>query len=212
MRVISVNVSQTRPINLGGHEIMTGIFKRPVQGRIAVRRSNLDGDAQADLTVHGGEYKAVYAYPEEHYPYWEQALHRRGLAPGMFGENLTTSGLLEKEVCVGDTYRIGSAVLQVTQPRTPCAKLAHKFARPQLLKEFLLSGKSGFYFRVVQEGDLAAGDEVILLQRDPCQVTVRNVLGLTDLKEFDPELASRALKVQALAPEWREELAALVKN
>jgi MOSC domain-containing protein YiiM len=191
---------------------MTGIFKTPVQGRIAVRRHNLDGDAQADLTVHGGEHKAVYAYAEEHYSYWEQALQRRGLAPGMFGENLTTCGLLESTVCVGDIYRIGSAVLQVTQPRTPCAKLAKKFARPQFPKEFLLSGKSGFYFRVVQEGDLATGDEVILLQRDPHQVTVRNVLGLTDLKGFDRELATRALEVEALAPEWREELAVLIKN
>jgi MOSC domain-containing protein YiiM len=191
---------------------MTGIFKSPVSGRVAVRRHNLAGDGQADLTAHGGDYKAVYAYPSEHYPYWEDTLHRRGLVPGMFGENLTTRGLFEDAVCVGDHYQIGTAILQVTQPRTPCFKLAHKFARPQFIKEFLECGKSGFYLRVIQEGELEAGDEVILLQRNPNQVTVRGLLGLTDLNEINRELAARAVTIDAIPPSWREEVAALLRN
>jgi len=212
MKIISVNVSQPRAIHIGGREVMTGIYKEPVAGRVRVRRHNLEGDAQADLRVHGGEHKAVYAYPFEHYAPWEQALGRNGFVPGQFGENLTTTGLLETELYVGDVLRIGSAVLQVTHPRMPCAKLAHKFARPQFIKEFLVSGRSGFYLRVVEEGELGAGDTVEIVRRDPNQVTVRALLGLTDLNEINPDLAARAVQVEALPPSWREDVAALLKN
>lgn len=191
---------------------MTGIYKEPASGRVRVRRHNLEGDAQADLRVHGGEHKAVYAYPLEHYAHWERELGRSGLAPGAFGENLTTSDLLETEVCIGDVLRAGTAVLQVTQPRTPCAKLAHKFARPQFIKEFLLSGRSGFYLRVVEEGELGAGDTVEFVRRDPNGVSVRALLGLTDLHETNPDLAARAMKVDALPTNWREDIIALLQS
>lgn len=212
MKVISVNVSLPRPIQLRGGEVLTGIYKEPASGRVRVRRHNLDGDAQADLRVHGGEHKAVYAYPLEHYAHWERELGRTGLTPGAFGENLTTNGLLETEVCIGDVLRIGTTVLQVTHPRVPCAKLAHKFARPQLIREFLHSGRSGFYLRVVEEGELGACDEVEFVRRDPHQVTVRELLGLTDLNEIDLTLAARAVQVEALPPSWRKDVAALLQN
>jgi MOSC domain-containing protein YiiM len=212
MKVLSVNVAQARPVRIGGRELMTGIFKEPVRGRIRVRRHSLEGDVQADLRVHGGEHKAVYVYPFEHYAYWENALARSGFAPGMFGENLTTTGLLENNTHVGDTLRIGSAVLQVTHPRMPCAKLAHKFARPQFIKEFLVSGRSGFYLRVVEEGELEAGDEIQVIGRDPNEVTVRALLGLTDLNEHNPELATRAFKLEALPPSWRKDVAELLQT
>jgi len=212
MKLVSVNVSLPRPITLGGREVMTGIYKEPVVGRLRVRRHNLHGDAQADLRVHGGEYKAVYAYPFEHYAHWERELGRNNLAWGAFGENLTTSGLLETEVFIGDALRIGSSVLQVTHPRMPCAKLAHKFARPQLIKEFLQSGRSGFYLRIVEEGELGAGDEVEFVRRDPNRVSVRALLGLTDLNEINPDLAARAVNLEALPPSWRDDVAALLSG
>ena len=137
-----------------------------------VRQLNLDGDRQADLTVHGGPYKAVYAYPSEHYPFWRQELPDIDLPFGKFGENFTTEGLLEDAVNIGDRYRVGSAILQVRQPRTPCYKLAVKFQRDDILQRFLKSGRSGFYFSVDQEGEVGAGDEVELFSRADQSLTV----------------------------------------
>lgn len=212
MKLLSVNVATPRAIQIGGREIMTSIYKEPVAGRVGVRRHNLDGDGQADLRVHGGEHKAVYAYPFEHYAQWERELERSGFTPGMFGENLTVSGATEEMICIGDTLRIGTAVLQVTHPRTPCFKLAHKFGRPQFIKEFLLSGRSGYYLRIVEEGELGADDAIEFLHRDPQRVTVRGLLSLTDLKEINLDLAARAMQVEALPPSWREDVAALLRN
>jgi MOSC domain-containing protein YiiM len=179
-------------------------------GSIKLRRHSLDGDGQADLRVHGGDHKAVYVHPFEHYAQWERELVRSGFTPGMFGENLTVSGATEEMVCIGDTLRFGTAVLQVTHPRTPCFKLAHKFARPQFIKEFLLSGRSGYNLRIVEEGKLGAGDAIEFVHRDPQRVTVRGLLGLTDLKEINLDLAARALRVEALPASWREDVAALL--
>jgi MOSC domain-containing protein YiiM len=212
MKVHSVNVSGLREIKVGGRAVLTGIYKEPSTQRVRVNRLSLEGDRQADLRVHGGEFKAVYAYPLEHYAYWEEGLNSEKMPPGMFGENLTTTGMLEDQVCIGDIYRIGSAELQVTQPRTPCFKLAHKFQRPAIIKEFLQSGRSGFYLRVIQEGEVEAGDMAELIYADPRKVTVRALLGLTDLNEYHFEVARRVLEIDALPPNWREEVAALVKN
>jgi len=212
MKLLSVNAARPRAIQIGAREIMTGIYKEPVAGRVGVRRHNLDGDAQADLRVHGGEHKAVYAYPFEHYAQWERELGRSGFTPGMFGENLTVSGAMEEMIYIGDTLRIGTAVLQVTHPRTPCFKLAHKFGRPQFIKEFLLSGRSGYYLRIVEEGELGAGDAIEFVSRDPQRVTVRGLLGLTDLKEINSDLAVRAMQVDALPASWREDVATLLRN
>lgn len=212
MKLLSINVAQPRAIQVGTREVMTGIYKEPIAGRVRVRRHNLEGDAQADLSVHGGEYKAVYAYPFEHYAQWERDLGRSDFKPGMFGENLTISGATEDLVCIGDVLRIGTTVLQVTHPRMPCFKLAHKFGRPQFIKEFLLSGRSGFYMRIVEEGELGAGDAMEFIRRDPQRVTVRALLGLTDLKEINPDLAKRALVAEGLPPNWRDDVAAFLSN
>lgn len=206
MRVVSVNVSLPKTVVAGRHEVRTGIFKEPVGGRVAVRRLNLAGDAQADLTVHGGANKAVYGYPAEHYPHWA-ADTGRDLPSGQFGENLTTDGLHEDEVRIGDVFRIGSAVLAVTQPRMPCYKLAVRMNDPGFPKRFMRSGLTGFYLRVVGEGEVGAGDAVELLERDPTAITVRGVWHLCYQDDGNAELAGEVLsRYPTLGPEWRRPL------
>src|SRR5258705_2398924 len=161
MNVISVNVGLPRGLRIDDRSVATGIFKTPVAGSVRVRSLNLDGDRQADLTVHGGTDKAVYFYPSEHYPFWQQALGQP-LAWGAFGENLTVAGLDEAAISVGDQLGIGAAVLEVTQPRLPCFKLAGKFQRDDIIKRFLDSRKTGFYARVLKEGALQAGDPIAM--------------------------------------------------
>jgi MOSC domain-containing protein YiiM len=210
MKLLSVNVSQPRVVQMGRQTVMTGIYKEPVQGRVRVYPHQVEGDGQANLEVHGGEFMAVYAYPFEHYAYWKETLNRPDLTPGAFGENLTVSGITEQSVYIGDVFRIGTVLLQVTQPRTPCTKLAHKFGRPSIIKEFLWSGRSGFYLRVVKEGELGAGDEIEWHEREEQKVTVRALLGLAELKEFDPALAARAIQARGLTPGWRDGIAAML--
>src|SRR5689334_24132758 len=178
MRVISVNVGRPRQITVGDQVVTTGIFKEAVAERVAVRRLNLDGDGQADLRVHGGAAKAVYAYPAEHYPYWRTQYPDLALPWGMFGENLTVSGLLETDLHIGDRLQIGSAQLLVTQPRIPCYKLGIRFGRGDIEKRFLKSGLSGFYLAVLEEGEVSAGDSIIVLSRDPHQVKVTEIMRL----------------------------------
>jgi MOSC domain-containing protein YiiM len=160
MRVLSVNVGLPKDVEWHGRKVRTAIYKQPVEGRVAVGRLHLVGDAQADLTVHGGVYKAVYAYPSEHYPAWREELGRPDLPWGAFGENLTLEGLVETDVAVGDRLRIGTVELVVTQPRQPCHKLAIRFQRQDIGKLFWASGRTGFYLAVTQEGELGAGDAV----------------------------------------------------
>ena len=151
MKIVSVNVGLPRPVSWRGRRIMTGIYKDPVEGRVRVRRTNLDGDRQADLSVHGGPEKAVYVYPSEHYPFWRRELELEDLPWGSFGENLTTEGWWEDEVHLGDRFRAGTAEFIVTQPRMPCFKLAVKFDREDIVESFLESGRPGFYLAVTQE-------------------------------------------------------------
>ena len=172
MRVISVNVGLPREITWKGETVFTGIFKEPVEGRVAVRTLNIDGDRQADLTVHGGRKKAVYAYPSEHYSWWRETLGTSDLPPGSFGENLTLEGMLESDIRIGDRFAIGSTEFEVTQPRVPCYKLAAKFARVEIIREFLESGYSGFYFAVVKEGEIGSGDEIVLTGSAPDRFTI----------------------------------------
>jgi MOSC domain-containing protein YiiM len=174
--------------------VLTSIFKYPVTGRIAVRRHNLDGDRQSDLTVHGGPYKAVYLYPSEHYAYWAAELPGMQLMPGNFGENLTALGIDEENTFIGDQFRFGTAVLAVTQPRMPCFKLGIRFGRPDILKRFWQSGRSGIYFSVVEEGDLAADDRIEKIHDGVDQVTVADVIRLYTGQQKDPELLQRALR------------------
>src|SRR5207247_804618 len=160
MRVVSVNVSLPRRVPYKGRTVSTAIFKEPVAGKIRVRAIGLQGDAVADPRVHGAPMKAVYAYPSEHYAFWRREFPAMDLPWGMFGENLTTEGLREEEVHVGGQYRVGTAVLEATNPRFPCFKLGIRFGREDIEDRFLASRRSGFYFRVVKEGDVAAGDSI----------------------------------------------------
>ncbi len=204
--LISVQVGVPRTVLLNGEEVSTGIFKTAVEKRLRMRELNLEGDRQADLSVHGGQNKAVYAYPSEHYPFWKKQLPGVELPWGAFGENLTTSGLLESGVCIGDRFAIGSAEVVVTQPRLPCFKLNMKFGRDDMVKRFTASHYSGFYLRVLREGEVGAGDEIIPVHRDINRVTVLDALRL-HLDETDSqELRNRALQIEYLSPSWREEL------
>jgi MOSC domain-containing protein YiiM len=202
MRLISVCVGVPRAADWKGKPVTTGIFKQPVDGRVMMRSLNLDGDRQADLTVHGGPEKAVYAYPVEHYAYWRQEFSNDELPWGAFGENLTVEGLLESEVNIGDRFRIGTAEVMVTQPRFPCFKLNLKFGRDDMVKRFLNSRLSGIYFSVVQEGEIGAGDAITLVSRDEHNVTVADIVQIY-VREASDDLVRRAIQVPALAADLR---------
>jgi MOSC domain-containing protein YiiM len=204
MRIVSVNVGMPRTRIWQGRYVSTAIFKEPVEGRVPLRLHNLDGDAQADLTVHGGRDKAVYAYPSEHYDYWRQELPGRDLPPGVFGENLTTEGLLENEIHVGDEFRVGSARLVVTQPRQPCFKLGLRFNDPMMVKRFQLAWRPGIYFAVSGEGDVGAGDPIEPVAEDETGMTLLELTELIYDRRADPEALRRALRVPALAEVIRQ--------
>ncbi len=204
MKVISVNVGRPQIVVSNEQPVSTAIFKQPVAGRVAVRTLNLDGDRQADLSVHGGPHKAVYAYPSEHYEYWKQELPEMELPWGVFGENLTTSGLMESDVNIGDKFQAGTAVLMVTQPRMPCYKLGIRFGRSDMLRRFLASGRTGFYFAVLQEGDVAAGDQIELIERDKHAFKLTDITRLYVQEKHNSDLLHRALKVDALPQSWKD--------
>ncbi len=204
-RVVSVNVGLPRQIKTPTAIVLTSIFKSPVSGRVAVRGHNIAGDRQSDLSVHGGPHKAVYSYPVEHYSFWRKQLPQSELEFGVFGENLTTDGLIEGTVYIGDQFRIGSAVLQVTQPRMPCYKLGIRFQRADMVKRFWQSGRSGIYFSVAAEGDLAAGDPIERVAHDEDSVSVADVVRLYRGDETNSELFERALRAP-LPGSWKEEL------
>jgi MOSC domain-containing protein YiiM len=204
MKIISLNVARPRLVVWDGQPVSTGIYKTPVGGRVTLRTLNLDGDRQADLTVHGGPSKAAYAYPSEHYGFWRDELPGVELLWGMFGENFTTEGLDESSVNVGDRFRIGEAEVVVTEPRMPCYKLGIKFGRMDILKRFLASGRTGFYFSVAREGEVEAGDEVELLARDEHNVTVSDITRLYSRDGDDFDTMRRAMEVEALPDKWRQ--------
>jgi MOSC domain-containing protein YiiM len=204
MQLISVNVGLPREVAWKGRTASTGIFKEPVSDRVMVRSLNLDGDGQADLTVHGGLDKAVYVYPFEHYDYWRSELPDMDLPLGIFGENFTTTGLREAEVNIGDRFRIGNLILMVTQPRLPCYKLGIRFGRPDMVKRFLASRRTGFYFRVLQEGEVGVGDSLELVSRDDHHITVADITQLYVREEDNPDLLQRAAQLEALPQSWRD--------
>jgi MOSC domain-containing protein YiiM len=175
MRIISLNVGVPRTVTSHGREVTTGIFKSPVPGPLMLRRLNLDGDRQADLENHGGRDKAVYAYPSEHYEFWRCELPEMELPWGMFGENLTTEGLNEENVSIGDHFRIGEAVVKVTQPRIPCYKLGIRFGRDDIVKRFLASRRSGIYFSVPEEGLVNVGDTIERIHGSEHGITVAEI-------------------------------------
>lgn len=205
MKLISVNVGLPREIIWKKRAVTTGIFKQSVAGRVLVRPHNLDGDRQADLRVHGGPEKAVYAYPSEHYEFWGAELPEADLPPGAFGENLTTAGLTEDDVFIGDRFRIGSSVLMVTQPRQPCFKLAAKFRRDDIIKRFLDSGRSGFYLAVIEAGEVGAGDVIELLSRAEDSLSIATICELSAHGSTDRQLIARAAQLAALPASWRRQ-------
>jgi len=204
MKLLSVNVGLPREIEWKGKIVRTSIFKAPVPGRIRVAKLNAEGDQQSDLTVHGGIDKAVYAYPSEHYPFWRRELPGMDLPWGVFGENLTTEGLLEETLHIGDRLRIGSSEFVVTQPRMPCFKLGIRFNRPDMVKRFLQSGRSGFYFSVLKEGELAADDSIELVERDDHDVTVADVVDLYRGDATNQDMLRRVSDLASLPNSWRE--------
>ena len=204
MKLLSVNVSAVKEIPYQGRTVTTGIFKKPVAGRVMVRRLNIDGDDQADRRVHGGFDMAVYAYPHEHYAFWERELDREDFPYGQFGENLTVSGLSEETVRVGDTYRIGGALLQATQPRIPCYKLVIRMEQgPDFAARFQQSGRMGFYFRVLEEGEIGAGDAIELVERDEDSVTIAEFVRVYLHDSHDPASLRRVLVSRDLGDAWR---------
>lgn len=206
MKIVSLNVGLPREVVAGDRLVRTSIFKSPVDGRIPIRNNNLAGDLQSDPSVHGGRAKAVYVYPYEHYGYWEAELPDLNLEFGNFGENLTIEGLLEEDVHAGDRLRIGSAELIVTQPRMPCYKLGIRFDRPELVKRFLESRRSGFYLAVAVEGDLAAGDPIAVIERHPAAVSIPELMRMYLKEPVDAERLRDTVMIPALSDAWREEL------
>jgi MOSC domain-containing protein YiiM len=212
MKIISVNVGLPREVVWKGITVRTAIFKEPVAGTVAIRELNLAGDQQADLTVHGGSEKAVYVYPVEHYEYWRKQLPDVSFSWGAFGENLATEGLSEDTLCIGDLLRAGSAVLQVTQPRMPCYKLGLRFDRDDMIKRFLVSGRSGFYLSVIEPGDVGPGSRVEILDRDRNSVTISDIVRLYLGRASDPELLQRATNVTSLPENWKTQLRLRAQN
>lgn len=210
MRLLSLNVG--RPNNVAWHRktVQTSIWKSPVEGRLRVTPLNFDGDEQSDLTVHGGTEKAVYVYPSEHYQYWRDELQLAELPPGAFGENLTTEGLLEFDVRLGDRFGIGSAEFIVTQPRMPCYKLGTRFGRDDMVKRFLASGRTGFYLAVLKQGEVGSGDAITLLARDERAVSISDTVSLYVGDIDDPDLLRRAVAAPRLPEGWKEEFRKLI--
>jgi MOSC domain-containing protein YiiM len=213
MKVVSLNVGMPRTVHYMDRDIATGIFKSPVPGPLLLRRLNLDGDHQADLENHGGRNKAVYAYPSEHYELWRRELPDMDLPWSMFGENLTTEGLTEEDACIGDHFRIGDAVVKVTQPRIPCYKLGIRFGRPDIVKRFLASRRSGIYFAVVEEGLVNAGDAIERIGETEHRISIADVnrayVNARDNLQLARRIVSLEILPRGLHDEFVDELAAL---
>ncbi len=203
MKIISVNVGLPRLVMRNGEPVSTGILKEPIAGRVMMRTLNIEGDRQADLSVHGGPSKAVYVYPAEHYDFWKREFPEMDLPWGMFGENFTTTGLLETETNIGDKFRIGAAEVMVTEPRMPCYKLGLRFGRTDIIKRFLKSELTGFYLAVLKQGEVGTGDEFEPLARDAHDVRVSDVTRLYTREKRNAALLRRAIEVEALPESWR---------
>ena len=211
MEILSVNVGLPREVMYKEKMIETGIFKEPVNGPVMVRSLNIDGDAQADLTVHGGRDKAVYAYPIEHYDKWRRELPEIDFSLGIFGENLTISGLKEEEVQIGDCFRFGDVELKVTEPRMPCYKLGIRFGRTDIINRFLENHRSGFYLSVLQEGEICAGDKIVQISKENHNITVTDIFRLYTHDLSDPDLLRRAAELEALPASWRDSFKQRIK-
>jgi MOSC domain-containing protein YiiM len=207
MKVLSVNVGFPRKVLFNGQTVTTAIFKDPITGPVILRKLNIDGDKQADLTVHGGLDKAVYSYPEEHYDYWRKQFPDMDLVWGMFGENLTTEGLMEDAVNIGDHLQIGSAKLVATQPRMPCYKLGVRFGHMEIIRMFMASNRPGIYFRVLKEGKVQRGDKIEVVKRDENNVKVTDIVSLYINRDNADSIETmrRATKISVLPEGWKNE-------
>jgi len=206
INLISVNCGMPRQVPWHGRSVTTSIYKQPVEGRVALRTLNLDGDRQADLSVHGGAAKAVYCYPLAHYEYWKAELPGRELPSGSFGENFTVDGLVDDSVHIGDRFAVGSAEVVVTQPRLPCYKLGIRFESDEMVKRFLASRRMGFYLAVIREGEVGAGDRIVLTGREPISVPIPWITRLYVTKNYSREDIAdvqRVLTAQALPDSWK---------
>ena len=206
MRLHAVCVGRPRAVEWRERRITTSIFKTPVSGAVQVRRLNLEGDEQSDLTVHGGADKAVYAYPHEHYAAWEAAMPGVSFTPASFGENLTTIGLLESEVAIGDRFCIGTALLEIAQPRIPCYKLGIRLGRDEAVRQFVIMRLPGIYFRVIEEGTLQAGDAIEAVERDATRLTVSEVFAALVNQPIAPDFVERVAATTALPADLRAAL------
>jgi MOSC domain-containing protein YiiM len=207
MKLLSVNCGLPRQVDWHGTTVTTSIYKEPVSGRIPLRTLNLDGDKQSDLTVHGGQYKAVYCYPVQHYEYWKAQLPGHGLPVGVFGENFTVEGFDENSVYIGDRFSVGTAEVVVSQPRLPCYKLGIRFGSDDMVKRFLASGLTGFYLAVLREGEVGAGDEIVPLSHEPESIPVSAITRLYIAKEYnddDRRQVQKAMELTALPDSWKQ--------
>jgi MOSC domain-containing protein YiiM/ferredoxin-NADP reductase len=211
-RLLSVNVGLPRDIEWRGRKVHTGIWKRPVAGRCRAGKLNLEGDGQGDLAGHGGEQRAVYVYQIESYRYWERRLSRSDFEPGQFGENFTVEGLPDDEVCIGDRYRVGSALFEVTAPRVTCYRVGIRMEEPRMAALLTSSGRPGFYLRVLQEGDVGAGDAIVQAGQAPERMSVRDVNALLYSPPHPRDQLERALRIAALSPGWRASFEALLAS
>jgi ferredoxin-NADP reductase/MOSC domain-containing protein YiiM/ferredoxin len=211
-RLVSVNIGLPRDINWRGKTVHTGIWKRPVPGRVIVRKLNIDGDGQGDLGGHGGVNRAVMVYQLESYRYWERELSRTNSSYGQFGENFTVDGLPDVEVCIGDRYRIGTALFEVSQPRVTCYRVGIRMDEPQMAALMAAHHRPGFYFRVLEEGEVGAGDEIVKVADGPEQMSVAEMDALLYLPEHTPEQLERALRIVALSEGWRGSFQAILQN
>jgi ferredoxin-NADP reductase/MOSC domain-containing protein YiiM len=211
-RLLSVNVGLPRDIDWNGRTVHTGIWKEPVTGRCRVRRLNLDGDGQGDLAGHGGEQRAVFLYQIESYRYWQEQLKRTDFVHGQFGENFTIEGLSDDTVCIGDHYEIGSALFEVTQPRTTCYRVGIRMNEPRMPALLTSSGRPGFYFRVLREGEVGAGDEIVKVGQAPEGMTVAEINALLYSARHPRDQLQRALQIAALSPGWHASFDALLES
>src|SRR5690348_9072634 len=200
-RLLSVNVGLPRDVAWRGKTVHTAVWKSPVQGRRMVRRLNIDGDGQGDLAGHGGEHRAVFVYQLESYRYWQRQLGRDQLSYGQFGENFTIEGLSDRDVCIGDRYRIGKAVFEVTQPRVTCYRVGMRMDEPQMAALLVAHGRPGFYFRVLEEGEVGAGDEIVRVAQGPERMTVAAIDALLYLPGPSRADVESALRIPALSAE-----------
>ena len=211
-RLLSVNVGQPRDISWRGQTVYTSVWKEPVQGRRLVRRLNIDGDAQGDLAGHGGEQRAVFVYQMDSYHYWERDLNRHDFTFGQFGENFTVEGLADDEVCIGDRYRIGGALFEVTQPRVTCYRVGIRMDEPRMPALLIEHHRPGFYFRVLEEGDVGAGDEIVKVSDGPERLTISAIDALLYLPGATKGEIERALRIPALSPGWKSSFQALLRQ